>query len=187
MHKMQDQLLPRAVSFKGCFQERNITPYLFSGNLLHYDGKPYVVGMGIDITERKKMEDALRDAELKFRTIFDNASDGLLLARAGDRKFVEANEKICQMLGYSKEELLQLGISDIHPEASLPHIIDQFVKLLRKDISTATDLSVLKKDGTVFFADISASIIEYGGVECLLGIFRDITERKRAGRGIKCF
>ncbi|PKN17013.1 MAG: hypothetical protein CVU71_17865 [Deltaproteobacteria bacterium HGW-Deltaproteobacteria-6] len=133
-----------------------------------------------DITERKKAEAALKEAELKFRTIFDSASDGILIARIGDQRLSMANRKICEMLGYTTEEILKLGVSDIHPEESLPHVIRHFEMLRRKEILTARNIPVMRKDKTVFFADISSSPLIFDGEECLVGMFRDVTERKLA-------
>jgi DNA-binding CsgD family transcriptional regulator len=61
----------------------------------------------------------------------------------------------------------------------LRYVIDQFEKQIKGEILVAKDIPVLKKDGTVFFADVSSSPIAINGKECLLGMFRDITERKR--------
>jgi diguanylate cyclase (GGDEF)-like protein/PAS domain S-box-containing protein len=132
-----------------------------------------------DITERKRAEESLKRAELEFRTIFDSASDGILLLNVGDGKFSYANKKICNMLGYTKKELLNLGIPDIHPQDSVPFVIDQCEKQFKKEILTAKNIPVVKKDKTVFFADISSSPITLSEKEYLLGMFRDITERKR--------
>jgi diguanylate cyclase (GGDEF)-like protein/PAS domain S-box-containing protein len=137
-------------------------------------------GVIYNITERKRAEKSLKEVELKFRTIFDSASDGILLLNVGEGKFSDANEKICNMLGYTKKELLNLGISDIHPQESVPFIIDQSEKQLKKEILVAKNIPVMKKDKTVFFADISSSPITLGEKEYLLGMFRDITERKQA-------
>lgn len=139
-----------------------------------------------DITERKKAGAALTEAELKFRTIFDSASDGIIVARIDDRKCFMANRKIGEMLGYTTEELLKLGVSDLHPEESLPQVIRHFEMLQRNEILTAQNIPVLKKDKTVFFADISSSSpITVEGEECILGLFRDITERKLAEEHIR--
>jgi len=140
---------------------------------------PGGVGIIEDITERKQMEESLKETELKFRTIFDYASDGILLAQIGNRKFSMANNTICKMLGCSQEELLKLGVSNIHPEESLPYVNEQFQKLLDKEILVAKNIPILKKDKTVSFVDISASVISLQGEDYLVGMFRDITERKR--------
>jgi PAS domain S-box-containing protein len=133
-----------------------------------------------DIGERKKAEEELKESEERFRTIFDNAVDGLLLADPADRTFHGANKMICQMLGYSKEELDKLRVDDIHPKEGLPYVIDQFEKQYRGETVVAKDAPVKRKDGSVFYADISASVVTLAGKKYLLGIFRDITERREA-------
>ena len=151
---------------------------LYSRTVL-YKGMPADLVSFIDITELKQAEESLKEAELKFRTIFDSASDGILITDAINKYFISANEKICAMLGYTKEEILKLNVSDIHPKESLPYVIDQFEKLVRKEISIAPDIPVMKKDKTLFFVDINSSSIILEGKECLIGIFRDMSERKR--------
>jgi PAS domain S-box-containing protein len=149
------------------------------GSVVMTEGKPVAIqAIARDITERKKAEEALKEAELKLRTIFDSASDGILLAQYSNKKFSTANKKICQMLGYTEQELLELCVYDIHPKNSLPYVIDQFEKQIKEEILVAKDIPVIRKDGSVFFADVSASPIIVNGQECLLGMFRDITERK---------
>jgi PAS domain S-box-containing protein len=138
-----------------------------------------------DITERRQMEQVLRDAELKFKTIFDKASDGILLAETGSKTFFLANNKICEMLGYTQKEILKLGLSEIHPKKDLSYAIEQFERCLRNEISLAADIPVVRKDGTVFYADINASSLKLEGKNYLIGIFRDITERKQAEELLK--
>jgi PAS domain S-box-containing protein len=133
-----------------------------------------------DITERKQAEERLKESEQRFRAIFDNAVDGLLLADPIERTFHGANKMICQMLGYSKEELSKLRVDDIHPKEALLYIIGEFEKQYRGETIVAKDAAVKRKDGSVFYADISASVVTLAGKEYLLGIFRDITERKEA-------
>jgi PAS domain S-box-containing protein len=144
------------------------------------EGKPVRwVGTVTDITERKLTEEALSNAELKFRTIFDKASDGMLLAENGSSTFYIANNKICEMLGYTQQEILKIGLSDIHLKKDLPYVLKQFDRLMRNEISLAADIPVLRKDGTVFNADINSSQVNLGGKDYLIGVFRDITERKQ--------
>ena len=132
-----------------------------------------------DITRRKLTEGALMNAESKFRTIFHMASDGIILARLGDKKIAAVNHRICQWLGYREDDLLKMHISEIHPESFLPHVIEHFEKLAGGEIEVARDIPLLKKDKSVLFTDVSASKMIYDGHQCLMGIFRDNTERRR--------
>ena len=132
------------------------------------------------IIQHRLSEAEIRDSEEKFRMIFDNANDGILLADTESKKFHFANVTICRMLGYSQEEIKNMGVMDIHPEKDIPYVIEQFEKQSRKEIKVAQDLPVKRKDGSVFYADVNSAPVEISGKRYLLGIFRDITERKQA-------
>lgn len=125
-------------------------------------------------------EEIFEDADLKFKMIFDTASIGILIAQSSYKNFLYSNQKICDMLGYSKQEILKLKVSDIHPEESLPYIFDQFDKIINKEISEMHNLPFKRKDQSVFFADGNASYVTLKGEECLVGMFKDITERYEA-------
>lgn len=168
-----------SVEYRVKIKNGEIRHVISSSGIILKNGQPAgLTGVITDITQRKLAEEALRDAELKFRTIFDSASDGILLADPQNKNFISVNERICVMLGYTKEDFLKLNVSDIHPKESLPHVIDQFEKLFRKEISIAHDIPVMRKDKTVFFADVNCSSIILDGKECLIGMFRDTTRRR---------
>ena len=132
-----------------------------------------------NITKRKKAEEALKESEMRFKTIFNESTDGMLLAEAGTRRFFMCNPKICKMLGYTEEELMRLGIDDIHPENDLPFVIEQFERQAKGEIRLAAGLPVKRKDGSIFYADISTSQITLAGKKYLMRSFRDITDSKK--------
>jgi PAS domain S-box-containing protein len=132
-----------------------------------------------DISERKQAEEKLKESEQRFKTFFDNAADGILLADTENKKFYIGNKAICQMLGYKPEEINNLGVSDIHPKEHLSYVTEQFEKQARREITMAEDLPVKRKNGSVFYADISSFPITLGGKTYLMGIFRDVTDRKQ--------
>ncbi len=142
-------------------------------------------GIVQDITELKRAEMLLRVSEKKCRTIFDKATDGIGIVEAESGKIIEANPSLCGMLGYKKEELLKLGVADMHLASDLPAVQAAFERQRRGEISIAENLPVKRKDGTIFFADINSTVIEMEGKPCLVGFFRDITERKRAEEELK--
>lgn len=158
----------------------------------------YIVPEGRDITDRKKFEDELDayknrleelvkqktgeliSSEARFRTIFNDSRDGMILADIASKRFVMCNNAICGMLGYPESELLRLGVSDIHPEADRQRITEIFEEQGRGDLGMVEELPMMRKDGSIFYADINVSRIELEGKKYLLGSFHDITERKEA-------
>lgn len=139
----------------------------------------FLMPEGRDITERRIIEKNLMESEEKFKAIFNNAGDGILLADPKNKKFFIGNDTICRMLGYTVDEINDLHVMDIHPEKDLPYVMDQFEKQARGEISIARDMPVRRKDGSIFYADINATSIEIAGKKYLAGFFRDITERKQ--------
>ncbi len=133
-----------------------------------------------DITERKRAEKALRESEDKFRSIFEEANDGIMIGDMATMRHIEANKAICGMLGYSREELVGQTVDAIHPEDALPFVREIFAKQGRGEISLAPEVPMLRKDGSVFYADINSTSVTFGGKQCLIGNFRDITERMQA-------
>jgi diguanylate cyclase (GGDEF)-like protein/PAS domain S-box-containing protein len=130
-------------------------------------------------SDRKNMEEALRDSEEKFRTIYDRASDGILIVDPITKKVLQGNTAICSMLEYTKEEIESLTIHDIHLPKDISLVLDEFEKLVKGEQILAEDLLVLRKDGSTFYAHISVSLAIIGGVPCLVGIFHNITDLKR--------
>jgi two-component system, cell cycle sensor histidine kinase and response regulator CckA len=137
------------------------------------------------INERKRTEKSLRESEDKFRSIFEQAIDGIMIADAETKRQLEANKAICGMLGYARDEILSLNVDDVHPKKDLPAIRSLFEKQLRGEISLIADAPMLRRDGTVFYADINSTPVTLGGIQCLVGIFRDVTERKKTEELIK--
>ncbi|MDX9979664.1 MAG: response regulator [Lentisphaeria bacterium] len=125
-------------------------------------------------------DQAHRESEHTLVAIFEGVQDGILLVDAETRRVVRANPAICRMLDYGSEELCERTIGDIHPAASLEHVLAEFERQRRGEVALATDIPVLRRDGSVFQADIHASTLELGGRTCMLGVFRDITERQQA-------
>jgi len=156
------------------------TAELSSSIIRDSSGKPKgFVGITKDITERKKAAEALKESEKRFRTIFEGATDGILAVDPVKQRFVFANPRLCEITGYSLEELLKLGVSDIHPKEDLPYVTDQFTKQVEGKLTLTTDIPVLRKDKQVAYCDVNSKILEIGKQQYLVGFFRDITERKQ--------
>ncbi len=165
------------LTFKnGRIFERHSAPLTLDGTVL---GRVWSFR---DITEATRAENALRESEEKLRAMFEGVLDGILVVDVQAGQFLTANPEICRMLGYSVEEILRMSVADIHRKEDLPRVMEQFGRLVRGETTLNTDIPLLRKDGTVFFADIKGAHIRLGGKDTLLGMFRDITERKQAER-----
>ena len=139
-----------------------------------------VVLITTDVTKYRQTELALRESEIKFKAAFNGATDGILIADTETSTFLLANRAICEMTGYGESEILKLGVKDIHPPESLAYVGEQFARQMRGEIKLATDLPVKRKDGSIFYADVNSAPLELQGKQCLLGVFRDMTETKKA-------
>lgn len=132
----------------------------------------------LDQTQRQTLK-KLHESEQHFRALFDNSSCGLLFTDPETGEFLECNRRICEMLGYSREELKQLSVPDIHPEEDLPRVMKEFRQLVNNEKSQSLNIPVKRKDGSLFYVNISSFWIKHQGKECLVGAFLDVTENKR--------
>lgn len=140
------------------------------------------VRLNKDIEERRRAEKALRESEEKYRTLFETAKDAIFLTDETGR-FVDVNQVACELLGYSKEELLKLSIKDIGNE---PVGYEMFLKArdgLAKKVSF--EVNHRRKDGKLLPVEITENFFTIGDQRMSLSIVRDITERKHAGEQIK--
>ncbi|MFC2102132.1 PAS domain S-box protein [Bacteroidota bacterium] len=133
-----------------------------------------------DITECKSTEEKLRESEERYRVIFQRSVTGILIADSETRAFLFSNPAICQMFGYSEEEFKLLSVENIHPQEALDSVISVFDSMLQGEESVAYALPCLRKEGTIFYADISGTPTIINGQTCVIGFFTDVTDRKKA-------
>lgn len=139
----------------------------------------YVI-IATDISERKKTEKLLIDTEARYRGIFESSVDGILIADIETKDFVYANPAISNMLGYSIKELQNLNLTDIHPKDTLSDMMRNFEELSNHKHIVVMDIPCLKKDNSIIYCDISTTVVKkfIMGRDCLLGFFRDTSDRK---------
>lgn len=136
-----------------------------------------VVGVNYDITERKQVETALLESERKFRTLFDSANDSLfILDLEGNIK--DVNRTACERLGYTKDELTSMHVSQLDI-SEFAGMIAPRMKQLIEDGHAIMESAHRKKDGTVMPVEINARVIDYEGKKVLFSAIRDVTARKQ--------
>jgi len=149
-------------------------------NLLN---NPAVKGIVInmrDITERRQMEQELRESEERFRDLFENANDLIQIVDVNGR-FVYVNRKWLQTLGYSEKEVGKLRLSDILCKDRIPHCMELFRRVCSGESLEKMQTVFVSKDGREIYVegDLSARFNE-GEFVRTRGIFRDVTERRQA-------
>jgi len=131
-----------------------------------------------EMEEREQAEEALRISERKYSTLVENSLTGIFLLRDG--KFVFANQKLAEILGYARDELLGMDSLELaHPE-DRDLVRDIRGKRIRgEDAPSEYETRVLKKTGETIWIRRRATLTEYNGRPAILGTIVDITERKR--------
>ncbi|MGA9176446.1 MAG: PAS domain S-box protein, partial [Desulfobacterales bacterium] len=130
------------------------------------------------LTDRKQANEALIESEKRYKAVFQGAAEGILIADIETVKFKYANPAICEMLGYTEEELKRMSVGDIHPKETLQEVISEFEAQARKEKKLSMNFPCLRKDGTLIYVDIYTSPVRIDKKECNVGFFTDITERK---------
>jgi PAS domain S-box-containing protein len=136
-------------------------------------------GMLMDITERKQAEEALSASEERYRTLFEGAAEGILVADIENKQFKYANPVICRMLGYTMEELTRLGVADIHPKEALDSVVAEFEAQARREKIMSSEVPCLRKDHSVIYADIATAPVVIDDRKCNVGFFLDVTDHKQ--------
>lgn len=157
--------------------ERNSRAYFDSShNLIR------MVGMVVNITERKRAEEALRESEEKFRSVFRDAGVGMVIV-SPEGRFLAANRTFCDYLGYTEEELLKKTVESITVPEDWPPFAQKLRKAILKDRAFQWfQKRCLHKSGRIIYTETSASVIRgpEGDPQYFVGQVLDITERKKA-------
>lgn len=148
-------------------------------------GNTYYVSTARDISERKDKERSLQAPEEKFRSIYNSASDGIIIADPRSKRFLSMNVSMIRMLGISPDDVPDLSVADIHPAEALPYVASAFEQCARNEANYFDNIPMLRKDGSVFIAEVSASWIRLEDANYLVGFFRDVTKRRLAEHAIR--
>jgi PAS domain S-box-containing protein len=145
-----------------------------------------LVGVSRDVTERRLKDEAIRESEERFRGAFENAAVGASMVDLKGR-FIKVNRKLCEMLGYSEEELLSKTFSDVtHPD-DISIGLDALADLVAGKVGALSfEKRYICRDGRVIHVNVSPAVIRDrdGKPVYCLGLFQDVTERKRAAETI---
>jgi diguanylate cyclase (GGDEF)-like protein/PAS domain S-box-containing protein len=143
------------------------------------DGMPVgVVYVASDFTERKKAEQALRESEHRYRTLFDANPLPMWVYDFDTLRFTAVNDAAVRHYGYTRHEFLRMKITDIRPEEDVPRVLAMLPSV--EGLRGPGNFRHRKKDGSVIDVEITSFEFVSGGRRSRLVIAQDITERKRA-------
>lgn len=151
---------------------------VIANNLLLNPAIQGIVITGRDITERKRVERALKISETKFRNIFNNTSDPIVII-SNRYNFLEVNEVFLNATGYSLEETGKMKLTEIITDPYLPQLVENLSKIFRKIHQPALECEIKCKENQSFPAEINSQLIDYEGEMALISVIRNITERKQ--------
>ncbi|MDH5391083.1 MAG: PAS domain S-box protein, partial [Candidatus Bathyarchaeota archaeon] len=169
---------------------------ILTAKLIKYEGENAILGTVTDITERKKMEEKLRqysqnleelvrvrteellESEKRYSVLVEEASDGVAMVQDG--KVIFANKKAAEIIGYSIEEIIGLPFENVVDEKYLPLATEGYMRIMRGEtVPPLAELELMAKTGERVPVEASSTLIKYLGRLANLVIIRDITERKR--------
>jgi PAS domain S-box-containing protein len=155
-------------------------------NIRLSDGRQ--VGIGLDTTERERSEAALRESEAAFRAIFDLAGVGKAQADPATGRFVRVNRKLCEITGYTADELLARTFADItHPD-DRERDVALFHRLVSGELAEESiDKRYVRKDGTTIWVHLTATMIRdaQGRPLRATAVIQDIGERRGAEQALR--
>ena len=143
------------------------------------------IGIGQDITARKRAEQALRQAEQKYRELFENAKDAIYVHDLSGR-YTSINRAAEKLSGYSREEILGKNFSSFVAPEYVDYMRENLCKKLRQEGETTYEVEVITKDGRRVPVEVSSRLIYEEGVPVAVqGSIRNILERKRAEEALR--
>jgi len=152
-------------------------PIELSVSMLMLENKLHLLGLIRDISERNKAEEVLRQSEKTYRALINGMNDTAMVLDFNGN-FIDVNDTSIKVLGYSREELLSMGPTDIDGTLSKEYI-QKLIEKMSDGRMQVFETTHKTKDGREFPVEISASLVIYQGKSAILSIARDITERKQ--------
>ncbi len=149
-----------------------LIPYYFTGMYISYEGEDCLMGVGLDISEKIKSQQELFESEQKFRTLVQQASDGIIITDE-EGNFIEVNESAATLTGYQKKELSAMNIDDIFfEEGGIKRPLRY--NAMASGAVVISEHFLRRKGGKMINVEVSAKQLSDGRYQRIL---RDITER----------
>lgn len=160
---------------------RNHQGNLCSGSLslelMEIDDEPHALSMFHDLTARLEAEEALRQNEAHYRQLFEGIDDPVFVHDL-DANILDVNEATCRTLGYTRDELLRLKVTELDKPEFAAGFPERLRQQLEQGYLSQIEGVMVAKDGREIYFDVNTKLITYRGKQAILAVDRDITERQ---------
>ena len=154
--------------------------------IMNPDGRPaYVAGIGLDITERVRAEEALRKSERKFMKVFHEVPALIAISTLKEGRYIDINETALETLGYRRDEVIGRSALEINFWVDLSDRAESLQKLAEQGSVRNFEFRFRGKTGQSLVGLLSAEFIDIDGERCMLSLVRDITDRKQAEEALQ--
>jgi PAS domain S-box-containing protein len=158
---------------------------LLSARILDINGEKCILTIAHDITERKRMEEALKRSETLFSSAFKMSPAATILSNLQDGMCIDANEAYARLVGFSRDELVGKTTTELNIWMSADDRNRAVSGLAQAGRLQNVPITLRKKDGSLRSTIASGDIVVIEGMKCILSFFFDITERKQAEEAIQ--
>jgi diguanylate cyclase (GGDEF)-like protein/PAS domain S-box-containing protein len=185
LRRMQGEAVPSTYTVGMVRKDGAIRQWSMHVSTIDWEGKPSALGSFSDITDHQLADTALRESEERYRNAFVTSPDAINITRLSDGCYIDVNEGFLRLTGWTRDEVIgktALELKVWADPADRQHLVDA---LRRDGYYENLEAKFLGKDGRVISGLMSAHLMRIKGVDCLLSVTRDITERKIADDKLK--
>ena len=170
--------------WRHCKRDGTVFDVEITTSAISYAGRPARLVLVRDITARKQAEAALRESEERYRTIFNQAADAVVVFDPQTLAFVDFNDAACRRLGYSRQDFARLKLSDLEARESAAEV-KRHVRQFTLSHSAVFETQLRARDGSAIDMEVRAKAIHRGDSKLIHCIWRDITERKQTEAALR--
>jgi len=149
-----------------------------ANNMLDHSAIRGIILTCRDVSERKRVEKALKISESKFRNIFNHSSAAIIIL-SNDYSILEVNEVFLKLTGYTTEEVKKMKLMDLVTDKYLPQVAERISRYFHHDSLPVFEAEIKGKSNRIIPVEINSKLIDFDGEIALVSIIRDITDRRQ--------